>query len=738
MPAELSYVGECPNTKCGREVYCDPVLTNLDCPYCGHTIPREMLHAVLSDENESPQTESGLPEGTQIADTAVSSSEPGSAAAQTNSRFVPRAVFRGALFAVVSFQLMSWIFVHLLHQSSFDSYNEPLNFTQPFVLLTILFLSAFFGGMSASRLARTFRIQHAAAVGFILIAVSAIFDTNPDISLAIQSFIAVGGSIAEPVLRKTTGLPLGPLRSILSYGPFSKFWGLMGFGAIYFAWQAPSKSFGDIVQSAFLSGFFGGLAVIVRSVEQTLLQRHRDLEARRILHEASPPDIEKSHKDTIELATENPRGPAADTIPQATFFLYLRPFSTTGQLISPNPEYVKGPMAPRAYTQPQSVEFETRLAHVIESLGSLVAFGRPGEHYGAGRVLATEDEWRANFKSLASRAKAIFVIPLNAPSTQWEVDWLIQAGLIAKCVFVMPPRPSDLFASLSRSWAEARTILLDKGITLPEYSDGGSLFKVELNGGHSPLNPIGGLSNRRLRKIVLDLVKGSTKRTKSRLPRILWLLAAGSAVVAVLWFSLNQEPTVPSREPGSEPNSANIAAQVATGLPDGGTITNGNYFSEKWKLRYDLPVDWTIQDVRTTERYRTAVQTPAENAEDRATESHALLFIASPSERANLTIAAKKLPSIKVTAADVTDSDRLAASERGLNPIGPISQFTVENQVYARSNYAMANTEPTFYSVEQNTVCKRYLFSFLITGASQSEVYAAVESLRSLRFEGCK
>lgn len=416
---------------------------------------------------------------------------------------------------------------------------------------------------------------------------------------------------------------------------------------------------------------------------------------------------------------------------EGVFLLYLRPFSTTGQLNSGNPEYATGPMTPRAYTQPKSVEFETRLATAVESFGPLIAFGKPGEHFGAGRIHATEDEWREDFMKLANRAWAIFVLPFNAPSTQWEIEWLISEGLIPKCIFVMPPQPTGDFQAVSKMWSEAREVLLNKGLPLPPYSADGALFRIGQKG---EFNGIQQSSIRHLRRQVLDLLQAGAERNSHTGRIVLYVLGTIAVLFVIVWLSVDRAPV--SVAPGTPYGSPGPVRQeqLATNLPDGGGVTGGHYFCPKWKLAYDMPADWKIKSVAIAERWRASVQDPEANAKDISSESHALLFIVSPTEEANLTVASKKLPFVKATAEAITDLDRRAAIEMGLSPVGPISELKIDGQSHSRAKYLTASV----YTIEQNTVCQGYLLSFIIAGRSEAEVDEAVSSLQSLRIHGCK
>jgi hypothetical protein len=625
MTAENAYAGQCPNKSCGGMLYCDPSLNTFTCPYCGQPVTLQTLLNAHTEEAEAGEVlVHSSKEGTGNSPDSTVTPKIESPAGPA---FSSRALYRGSIFAVVCYQLVARIFIALLNQPPPYTYNEPLGLIAPLVLLFVLFVCAYYGGLSAARWSKTHRMQHASVVGLVLSVSLLVYPINRDIDIWIQSLFALGGSILPAFHLTTRQLSLGPLRAPLSYGALSKALGFAGFAAVYFCWKAPWKEFSEIVRSGFLSGFFLALAMVARNLEQTLLQRYRDLNAKQILVQTTT-TLGADEAETKPVGEETKTGATPRTIQphhrEGAFLLYLRPFRTTGQLNSGNPEYATGPMTPRACTQPKSVEFETRLATAVESFGPLIAFGKPGEHFGSGRIHATEEEWREDFKKLANRAWAIFVLPFNATSTQWEIDWLIHEGLIPKCIFVMPPRPIGDFQAVSKMWSEAREVLSNKGVPLPPYSGDGALFRI---GQNEKLTGIQQSSSRRLRRQVLDLLQGGAERNSHTGRIILYVLAAIAALFVIVWLSVDRSPV--SVSPGSpySPPGPVRQEQLATNLPDGGGVTGGHYFSPKWKLAYDIPADWKIKSAAIPERWRARTQDPETNANDISSESHALLFI---------------------------------------------------------------------------------------------------------------
>jgi hypothetical protein len=58
MPEATSSTGRCPNTACGELLFCDPLIDDFVCPYCGFSVSRQTLIPVLAaaDERGPPNT----------------------------------------------------------------------------------------------------------------------------------------------------------------------------------------------------------------------------------------------------------------------------------------------------------------------------------------------------------------------------------------------------------------------------------------------------------------------------------------------------------------------------------------------------------------------------------------------------------------------------------------------------------------------------------------------------------
>jgi hypothetical protein len=147
------------------------------------------------------------------------------------------------------------------------------------------------------------------------------------------------------------------------------------------------------------------------------------------------------------------------------------------------------------YNQSETTDLETMLERAVHQSGILVALGQPGEMIGAGRVAVAEEEWKDRFAALARYAACIFVIPSHRTGTAWEIQWLHQNDLLAKCVFVMPPKvkPREKIVWRKRKlirytvdmkslWSQAAGILAKSDLVLPPYSDTGLVFTISEHG----------------------------------------------------------------------------------------------------------------------------------------------------------------------------------------------------------------------------------------------------------------
>jgi len=148
------------------------------------------------------------------------------------------------------------------------------------------------------------------------------------------------------------------------------------------------------------------------------------------------------------------------------FALYLRAFETTGKMQQEVGHYTMfgGPRLSR--------DLETALAEAMANSYPMVALGEPGEHFGAGRINTSDKTWRADLERLARVASILVVVPSDRPGTAWELEHLLQWGLLSKCVFFQPPRSQDTVLDANR-WAEITAV---KPLRIPPYEPDGQVF----------------------------------------------------------------------------------------------------------------------------------------------------------------------------------------------------------------------------------------------------------------------
>ena len=197
--------------------------------------------------------------------------------------------------------------------------------------------------------------------------------------------------------------------------------------------------------------------------------------------------------------------------PVPDFYLYLRAFETTGKLHVPLYLRVRRKciwVAQRLVTD----DVESFVSLSVGRGAPLIAFGRPGEAIGAGRIVTDEESWKKHILVLMRRAKGILLVPSDRPGTLWEMKALRQEGLLGKVVFIMPPLSKGEFDTQER-WNSARAIMATHGLEAPEHQERGMLFAVGADGKVSNAEPLLLSSPRKIRKSVTRLFKAKRSRS---------------------------------------------------------------------------------------------------------------------------------------------------------------------------------------------------------------------------------
>lgn len=165
------------------------------------------------------------------------------------------------------------------------------------------------------------------------------------------------------------------------------------------------------------------------------------------------------------------------------FALYLRPFKTTDRL------NLSG-----LSTKWGGIDLESLIANACSPWGPLLGLGRKGDAVGAGKLCSSDDDWKAMFFQLSEAASAIIVVPGVNGGTFFEIESIINRGLLGKTTFLMPPafelpifQRSPILALVTghgppesdyaRNWENVRACLQTMGIRLPPYNQGGSLIQ---------------------------------------------------------------------------------------------------------------------------------------------------------------------------------------------------------------------------------------------------------------------
>jgi signal peptidase I len=191
------------------------------------------------------------------------------------------------------------------------------------------------------------------------------------------------------------------------------------------------------------------------------------------------------------------------------FVLFLRPFRTPGRLASRT--RVRGYVD--RLLMGEFWDVELAISYAIRRRARAVAIGDPGHSIGALKVTSSDETWKDKFAALGADAAAIVMIPATSASVRWEVGYLLgNARLLAKTLFVMPPRPyrvtrwPELLIGRGpgRFWNAARKTFKASGIELPAYKSGGLLFTLGADGRvTSEIDPAG-FAEDRICAAVLD------------------------------------------------------------------------------------------------------------------------------------------------------------------------------------------------------------------------------------------
>lgn len=162
------------------------------------------------------------------------------------------------------------------------------------------------------------------------------------------------------------------------------------------------------------------------------------------------------------------------------YMLYLRPFVTAGRLQVPN----DWPHFGQRVLLGDPWDIELALATIAGSDTPLIAIGDTRGSFGAAKVLSSDADWQQKMLRLARNSKLILAVPLDRPSTLWEMEVVnSDASLRDKTLFIMPPssRFYDFVffffrKSVAARWRNSAKALRKGGLVLPPYNHRGGFF----------------------------------------------------------------------------------------------------------------------------------------------------------------------------------------------------------------------------------------------------------------------
>lgn len=164
--------------------------------------------------------------------------------------------------------------------------------------------------------------------------------------------------------------------------------------------------------------------------------------------------------------------------------LYLRPFATDGKVMVDSPEKSslwRNLLPTSSIGTEARITLEELLLQSTSDLGLLVAIGKTVEIIGAGKIIASEEEWKDYFRSLSKKAACIVSVPSTHPSTLWELEWLGNERLFDRVVMVF----TELHTSVDHhrySMHELGAQLRSRGWRLPDSTTSSTLVRFGPNG----------------------------------------------------------------------------------------------------------------------------------------------------------------------------------------------------------------------------------------------------------------
>lgn len=163
------------------------------------------------------------------------------------------------------------------------------------------------------------------------------------------------------------------------------------------------------------------------------------------------------------------------------YFLYLRPFDSTNAFkVADNPAH--NLFSTEIWERDDYDDIERVLSKAISPTAPFAAFGRPGEHRGAGRIFIPDEGWLDQVSLLVRGATVIFAMPASNAGTITELRLLVEESFLHKTIFIMPPSDSGAFVPAVADWPKRWQTMSEEcahfDLHMPAYDGAGQLFML--------------------------------------------------------------------------------------------------------------------------------------------------------------------------------------------------------------------------------------------------------------------
>lgn len=191
--------------------------------------------------------------------------------------------------------------------------------------------------------------------------------------------------------------------------------------------------------------------------------------------------------------------------------MYLRPFDSTNKYFI-NSEWMNI-FSEYGLSYDVSDDIEMLISKSLQRKYEFVALGKPGEHRGAGRILVNEKDWKEQVERLSKGSLFILIIPSHKEGTLWEIEMIMNNGLLDKTIFVIPPLNGLLYTCESNvehlSREKTQEACEGLGLRLLMTEQDGGMYKVVKKDGKDKLvkKPFPKLSIKQWRNTIIDIYK---------------------------------------------------------------------------------------------------------------------------------------------------------------------------------------------------------------------------------------